>query len=64
MSSDQTICEGDVPSAVSISGTLGTIEYWEIDTLSSFATPVAFGSGLSSVSGSALGALTQTSMCG
>ena len=61
MSPDQTICEGDVPSAVSISGTLGTIEYWEIDTLSSFATPVAFGSGLSSVSGSALGALTQTS---
>ena len=62
ISADQTICEGDLPSAVSVSwGTLGNIEFWEIDTNASFANPVAFGSGLSSVSGSSLGALMQTS---
>ena len=61
ISADQTICEGDVPSAVSVSGTLGSIEFWEIDTNASFTNPVAFGSGLSSVSGSSLGALMQTS---
>ena len=61
ISADQTICQGDLPSAVSISGTLGSIEFWEIDTNPSFSNPVAFGSGLSSVSGSALGAIMQTS---
>ena len=46
ISADQTICEGDLPSAVSISGTLGNIEFWEIDTNASFSNPVAFGSGV------------------
>jgi hypothetical protein len=61
VASDQTICIGNTPASITLSGQTGTVIKWQSSTASNFvgAADVASSVGLTTLTGAAMGAITQ-----
>jgi len=60
VASDQNICYGSEPAALTLSGNVGNVLYWQSATNPSFTSPTTISSTATSLSGSTIGSLTAT----
>ena len=60
VSSNQTICPGLQPAAVTLTGNTGNVLYWEKDTNPSFTSATSITSTAATLPGSSIGSLTTT----